>query len=202
MKTKEKSSLGYLICCQYLHIQVCFTKSLVSPLLTVSLMPKWQQIQHIPVIFDRTFWLVNYNRPIVFLFAASRSFESLLRMSEYFGNTSSLMCCVLGALHLVLGILLYVRVVAGVFFLRSVVQRKLACFQWKLGSHVVRSLTRLGAYSLTDIDCSFQYMCGIYCSKSSGVYWAGIFHVGWISERRFNYTCVCCIPPQFGSAWS
>lgn len=119
-------------------------------------MPEWQQIQHILVISDRTISLVNFNRPIVFLFAASRSFESLLRMSEYFGNTSALMCCVLGALHLVFGILLHVRVVAGVFCFRSVVQRKLACFQWKLCSHVVRSLTRLAAYSLTDIDCSFQ----------------------------------------------
>lgn len=133
-----------------------FTKSLVSSHLTISLMPKWLQIQHILVIFDRAISLVDYNRPIVFLFAASRSFESLLRMSEYFGNTSSLMCCVLGALHLVLGLLLYVRVVAGVFFYRSVVERKLACFQWKLGSHVVRSLSRLGAYSFTDIDCSFH----------------------------------------------
>lgn len=133
-----------------------FTKSLVSSHLTISLMAKWLQIQHILVIFNRAISLVDYNRPIVFLFAASRSFESLLRMSEYFGNTSSLMCCVLGALHLVLGILLYVRVVAGVFFYRSVVQRKLACFQWKLGLHVVRSLSRLGAYSFTDIDCSFH----------------------------------------------
>lgn len=161
-------------------------------------MPEWQQIQHILVISDRTISLVNYNRPIVFLFAASRSFESLLRMSEYFGNTSALMCCVLGALHLVFGILLHVRVVAGVFCFRP---KEVGVFSVEVLFARCPKFDQVGRLLAHRYRLLFS-MCGIYCSKSSGVYWAGIFHVEWISGRRFNYTCVCCIPPQFWNAWS
>ena len=163
-------------------------------------MPKWLQIQHIPVIFDRTLSLVDYNRPIVFLFAASRSFESLLRMSEYFGNISSLMCCVLGALHLVC--LEYCCTFELLPEYSSFVRSSKGSWRVFSGSFV-RTLSEVWpGWALTRSQISIAlFTVRDYCFKSSGVYWAGIVHVEWISGRTFNHTCVCCIPLQFWNAW-